>query len=87
MVLSTTPVMMSGKDEEADDEHPRLPPVDDDPADVERDGAADARQTPRTMKKAIDFRRPPDAHTVQHRTVTAIRRLGQAAISSADDLA
>ena len=57
MVLSTTPVMMSGKTMRPSDQQPGLSPADDDPADVERDGAADARQTPRTMKNAIDFRR------------------------------
>ena len=40
MVLSTTPVMMSGKARRPRISIPACPPVDDDPADVERQRAA-----------------------------------------------
>ena len=40
-----------GEDEHAEHEQARPAPADDDPADVERDGAADDEATPRTMKK------------------------------------
>ena len=56
-MLRTTPVMIEGKEHDAGDEKTGLSPAEDDPADVERDGAADAQAAPRTMK-TMDLRRP-----------------------------
>ena len=61
MVFRTMPAMISSTDRMPRSSRMPVPPVQQDPTDVEDEDDAD-RPTPKAMKKAIDFRRPADDH-------------------------